>query len=131
MSKLRYIFSLLLCLCLTSCVGLLVGAAAGVVSVKYFEGKLTVLYEAPYEDTWDASLKALEDLGLAIENKTEKPMGTGKISTKATKDNESVTITVEYKSTQETEVTIRVGLFGDEKTSNRIKDKISSTLSIK
>ncbi len=99
--------------------------------ISIIEGDLTVIYEAPYENTWNASLKALEDLGLAIENKTEKPMGKGKISTKATKDNESVTLTVEYKSTQETEVTIRVGLFGDENASNRIKDKISSTLSLK
>jgi len=130
MPKLRYVFLLLLCLCLTSCAGLLLGAAAGVGGYKWYEGALTVVYQAPYEKTWDASLKALEDMGLTIENKTEK-LGSGTISTKEDTNNKKVTIKVEYKSAEETELTIRVGLFGDKNASNLIKDKIEGILSKK
>jgi len=130
MIRLRYVFLLLLCLCLTSCAPVLLGAAgaaAGIAGYKYYNDVLTVVYEAPFDNTWDASIKALEDMGLTIDDKTKK-MGTGKISTKEDADNKTVNITIEYKSAQETEVTIRVGLLGDENASNVIKDKIGGIL---
>ena len=129
MLKLRYIFSLLLCLCLTSCAPMLFlgGAAAGVGGYKYYNDVLTVVYEASFDNTWDASVKALEDLGFTIENKTEE-LGSGKISTKEDEKNKKINLTLEYRSAQETEVTIRVGLLGNKTASAVIKDKIESLL---
>jgi len=129
MLKLRYIFSLLLCLCFTSCAPMvfLGGAAAGVSGYKYLNDVLTVVYEASFDNTWDASVKALEDLGFTIENKTEE-LGSGKVSTKEDEKNKKVNLTVQYISAQETEVTIRVGLLGDKTASAVIKDKIESLL---
>jgi uncharacterized lipoprotein len=129
MSKLRYIFSLLLCLCLTGCAPMvfLGGAAAGVGGYKYYVDVLTVVYEASFDKTWDASVKALEEMGFAIKDKTEK-LGSNKISTKEDKNNKEVNISVNYISAGETEVTIRVGLLGDKRAANVINDKISSLL---
>lgn len=130
MIRLRYVLSLLLCLCLTSCAPVLfgaAGAAAGIAGYKYYKDVLTVVYEAPFDNTWDASIKALEGMGLTIDEKAKK-MGTGKISTKEDANNKAVHLTLEYKSPQETEVSIRVGLLGDENASKIIKDKIGSIL---
>ena len=129
MVKLRYLLSLFLCLCITGCVPaiFLGGAAAGIGSYKYYKDVLTVVYEAPFDNTWDASVKAMEDMGFTIENKT-KELGSGKISTKEDEKNKKVNLTLQYKSIQETEVKIRVGLLGDETASIYIKDKIAGLL---
>jgi uncharacterized lipoprotein len=129
MPKLRYLLPLFLCLCIAGCAPaiFLGGAAAGIGGYKYYRDVLTVLYEAPFDNTWDASVKALEDMGFTIENKT-KELGSGKISTREDEKNKKVNLTLQYKSPQETEVTIRVGLLGDETASIYIKDKIASLL---
>jgi uncharacterized lipoprotein len=129
MLKLRYIFLPFLCLCITGCapVIFLGGAAAGIGGYKYYKEVLTVVYEAPFDNTWDASIKALEDMEFSIESQT-KELGSGKISTNEDEKHKKVTLTLQYKSVQETEVTIRVGLLGDETASNVIKDKIASLL---
>ena len=129
MLKLKYIFLSFLCLCITGCAPalLLGGAAAGIGGYKYYKEVLTVAYEAPFDNTWDASIKALEDMGYTIENQT-KELGSGKISTREDEKSKKVSLTLRYKSVQETEVTIRVGLLGDETASNVIKDKIAGLL---
>ncbi|MFC1819906.1 DUF3568 family protein [Thermodesulfobacteriota bacterium] len=128
MTKVRGLFSILLCFCLANCapIAFLAGAAAGVSGYKYYKGSLTVIYQAQYMKTWDASIKAMEEMGFNIEDKKQE-LSTGKIEARLA-DNKPVTVSVKYKSSQETEVTIRVGLFGDENASNVIKDKIGSVL---
>ena len=103
-----------------------VGAVAGIGGYKYYEGELAVVYQAPYEKTWDASIRALEEMGYSIEEKTEK-LGSGKIRT-AEDHNKVVKMSLNYMSRDETEVKIRVGLLGDENASNVIKDKIGNIL---
>lgn len=128
MGKARNIFPVLLLILLTGCapVVFLAGAAAGVGGYKYYKGALTVIYQAPYERTWDASLKALKEMGLEIEDKTRE-LTTGKISAQLA-DNTPVTVSLKYVSSSETEATIRVGALGDENASNVIKDKIAEVL---
>ena len=128
MNRARYIFPLLLCVFFTGCAPAVFigGAVMGIGGYKYYEGALEVIYQAPYDKTWNASIKALEDMEYRIEEKTQK-LGSGTISTSG--DNKTkVTISVKYVSQEETEVTIRVGIFGDESASNVIKDKIGSIL---
>ncbi len=129
MLKLRYTFSLFLCVWLAGCAPILLigGAAAGIGGYKYYKGLLTVVYEASFEKTWDASIKALEDLEFTIQEKTEK-LGSGKISATSSSKNHQVSLSLEYLTPQETEVSIRVGLLGDENASNVIKDKIRNIL---
>jgi uncharacterized lipoprotein len=128
MNKGRHSFAILLLICLTGCApaAFLVGAAAGVGGYKYYEGALTVIYQAAYENTWNASIKALEQMGIKVKDK-ERQLTTGKIEASLA-DDKPVRITVKYKSSSETEVTIRVGLLGDENASNVIKDKIAEVL---
>ncbi len=102
------------------------GTAAGVAGIKFYEGTLVVAFEAPFVETWDASLAAMGDLGFGIKN-AEHGLTSGKIRASAGED-KPVTLSLAYKSTSQTEVVIRVGVLGDEAASLKIKDKIRDRL---
>jgi hypothetical protein len=102
------------------------GTAAGVAGFKYYDGALTVIYQAPYMDTWDASLSALSRMNLNVE-KSDHDVKKGQIAARRP-DGTRVTLSVEYKSQNETEAVIRVGFFGDEAASVAIKEKIREIL---
>jgi uncharacterized lipoprotein len=102
------------------------GAASGVVGYKYYKGTLNVIFQAPYMETWNASLEALKQMDIKVE-RSDHTLVKGKIQAKNT-DQESVTISVKYKSEKETEVVIRVGLLGDKDASMTIKERIRKVL---
>lgn len=128
MKKIICLIPLLVSLLLSGCVpvALVAGAAAGIGGYKYFEGALTVVYNAPFKNTWKASLEAVEGMDLKIEAKNHK-LASGKIKAKRS-DDTGVSVSMKYLSSDQTEVTIKVGLFGDEAESNNIKDKIAEVL---
>ncbi|MBW1779574.1 MAG: DUF3568 family protein [Deltaproteobacteria bacterium] len=103
------------------------GAAAGIAGYKYYKGALTVVYKAPFKKTWDASLTALRQMDCKIErSKHDITAGTiwGKFS-----DDKVVSISLTYKSANETEAVIRVGAFGEKEASLIVKEKIEKVLS--
>ncbi len=100
------------------------GAALGVGGYKYYNGALIVIYKAPFNKTWDASVSALENLDYQI-YESNKKMTSGTIITTGTLK-ERIKLSLKYVSLEETEVTIRVGLLGDKAASNKIKDKIGA-----
>ena len=100
------------------------GAAIGVGGYKYFNGSLIVIYQAPFDKTWDASKSAIESLGYTIYERNRKIASGSIVTTGSVK--ERVKLSLKYVSVDETEVKIRVGLMGEEETSNKIKDKISA-----
>lgn len=117
------------CVMLTSCVYLgffAAGTAAGIGGYKYHNDMLTVIYEAPYMETWKACLKAVDEMGLHL-LKSAHDLTAGTIEAKRA-DGKDVQIKVEYKSSKETRVDIRVGIFGDKEASNIIKEKIRQVL---
>jgi hypothetical protein len=128
MKKITCIFPLLLSLIFSSCVpvAMVVGAAAGIAGYKYVEGSMTVIFNAPLKNTWQASLEALEGMDLKVEGKDHNTTS-GKIKARRS-DDTVITITMGYISSDQTQETIKVGLFGDEKESNAIKDKIGGIL---
>ena len=124
MKRIIFIIPIIICLFVSSCAPMIfiAGAAAGVGGYKYYNGALTVIYQAPYEKTFDASVKAMEELGFTITSK-EKVLTNSKI-TAVLADNTPVSVSLTYKTADQTQVAIRVGTFGDEHASNVIKDKI-------
>ena len=128
MLKKLIIAAILISFIFTGCapVAFIGGAALGVGGYKYYNGSLVVIYKTPFDKTWDASIKALEDLEYQVYERNRK-MTTGKIVTTGSV-NERIKLDVKYVSLEETEVSIRVGLLGDEVISNKIKDKISDIL---
>ncbi len=129
MLKGKFFLSLLFCFNLVGCAPLIffgVGTAAGIGGYKYFQGALTVIYQAPYMETWDATLKALKGMDLLVMGKKHDQTA-GKIIAKR-KDKKDVYIDVKYKTSKETEVRIRVGALGDQDASMAIKDGIRKEL---
>jgi uncharacterized lipoprotein len=102
------------------------GAAAGVAGYKYYEGALEVIYESPFMETWDAALRALDRMDMAVTDE-KHDLTTGKIRA-MTSDEKEVKLSFKYRSTEETMVSIRVGLFGDEPASDAIKEEIRKEL---
>lgn len=98
------------------------GAAAGIGAFKWYQGELAVLYKAPFIETWDGTLKALEGMQLKITKKTHD-LTAGRIEAQRA-DKKDIIINLKYKSADETEVDIQVGLFGDQEASIAIKDAI-------
>jgi hypothetical protein len=129
MRKTTFLLPVIFFLFLAGCGALVVfgvGTAAGVAGYKWYEGSLTVIYEAPYIRAWDASLKAFEDMKLEIKSqKHDLTKGTFKA---VMEDKRSVTVSLAYKSAQRTEVEIRVGFFGDKDASDVIQENIRKEL---
>ena len=118
MIKAKHVISLIFCFSLAGCAPaiFLGGAAAGVAGYKFYEGSLEVIYQAPYMDTWDAALRVLERTNIEVTDK-KHDYTSGKIEAMGV-DEKEIRISVKYKSAEETEVKIRVGVFGDESASN-------------
>jgi hypothetical protein len=102
------------------------GAAVGIVAYKYYGGQLTVIYEAPFMETWDATLTALKGMKHEILS-ADHDHTSGKIVAYGA-DERSVTISLAYISAEETEVVIRVGYLGDKQVSMSIKERIREVL---
>ena len=130
MIKVKFFVQILLCFLLMGCAAPVVffgaGAAAGVVGYKYYEGALAVIFQSPFMETWDATLMALNQMNIKVES-SYHDLTSGKIKAKRG-DNERVTISLKYKSAQETEVVIRVGTLGDKNLSMAIKEEIRKVL---
>ena len=130
MKRAKFLTPILFWFLLTGCSAPLVifgaGTAAGVGGYKFYKGSLTVLYQAPFMEVWDGTLKAVEEMNLKIEL-SEHDITSGRIHAKRA-DKKTVAIVLKYKSQKETEAVIRVGFFGDEGASIVIKDRIKQTL---
>jgi hypothetical protein len=129
MMRVKCVVLIALCLLLTGCAAAVffgAGAAAGVASIKWYQGGLTVVFKAPFMETWDASSAALQDMKLKIES-SKHDLTSGKLHA-VRADTKDVTISLKYKSASETEAVIRVGLFGDKDASLAIKERIRTIL---
>jgi uncharacterized lipoprotein len=128
MIRMKRMICMLFCLMSAGCAAVvfLGGAAAGIAGYKYYEGALEVVYESPFMETWDATLRVLDRMDIEVTNK-KHDLTAGKISAMRADDKE-INLSFEYKSGEETMVTIRVGILGDEPASNAIKEEIRKEL---
>jgi len=101
-------------------------AAAGTGAYYYVKGDLKRNYEAPMDKTWDATVKALEALQINVESKQNDAL-TGVINGKLA-DGKGYTVNVKRLAENLTEVSIRIGTFGDRERAEAIHDKILSSL---
>jgi hypothetical protein len=121
------IFSFVLCGCEVLILGG-AGALVGAGGYHYYQGELKSELNCRFLDAWQASKKAVIEMGYVIEEEKHKQTE-GKI--KATKLNEEpINIYLKYITSDRTEIGIRIGFFGDKDTSvsvlERIKKRITS-----
>jgi hypothetical protein len=102
------------------------GAVAGIAGYQYHKGALTVIYQASFMETWDSSLKALDQMNIKVQNSAHDTTS-GKI-TATQSDGKEVTVSLKYRTAQETEAVIRVGHLGDKDRSMTIKEEIRRIL---
>ena len=100
----------------------LMGGAAGAGTVAYVGGELKTVEEVSLNRAWNATQKAMNNLGLTITTK-EKDAFDGQLIAKGTA-NKTIKIKLNKQSDTLTEIKIRVGTFGDESLSLQILESI-------
>lgn len=107
--------------CVVAAVG--AGAAAG---VGYIRGDLEAVLENNVEQVYEASLKALAQLKLAVISKQQDVLA-AKIVSRNIED-KKIQINIKQNEGRTVKLTIRIGVFGDETQSRLIYDKIRDNL---
>ena len=100
----------------------LMGGAAGAGTVAYVGGELKTVEEVSLNRAWNATQKAMKDLGFTITSK-EKDAFNSKLTAKSVA-NKIIKIKLNRQSDMLTEIRIRVGTFGDESLSLQILESI-------
>ena len=118
------IFPLMQIGCVVAAVG--VGAAAGAGTIAYLKGELKALEDANIDRAWRATEGAVNELNFIVTNKVKDAVS-AKLDA-LTADNKSVHITLKRKTDSLTEITIRIGTFGNEELSRLILEKIQKRL---
>jgi hypothetical protein len=105
------------------------GAAAGGAvygTYKYSKGNLSRNYGAPVPTVWEATLSALDQMGIEPAEKNNDAFG-GQVNAKL-HDGKSLTVKLVRVADNLTEVGVRVGTFGNEERSEFIHNKIAENL---
>lgn len=102
------------------------GAGGGAAGAAYVMGKLEAQLDAPVQQVHQATINGLKSLDLPIkEEKADKLTGRVLSETAAEK---AITVDIESVSERRSELTIRVGTFGDEAQSRKILEAIKAKL---
>jgi hypothetical protein len=128
----RLVLSVILLSTLThsGCLLAVGSAAAGGAAYAYYRGCYTEPVPADFATTWHATREALTDLGLPVTAESREGL-TGLIESKLP-DGDKVAVQIKEvispipNSPHESEVGVRVALFGDEKVSRRIVQQIQT-----
>jgi hypothetical protein len=105
----------------------MVGAGAGAAGTVYVMGKLQERVEASVPKVQKATIAGLQDLNLPIQ-KNEGDKLSAQIESK-TADEKAISIKINFVTESLSELTIRVGLTGDEQRSREILRAIKRHLS--
>jgi len=120
------VMAVCLCLCCSGCLALAVGAAGGAAGAIYVMGKLKDEINYPVPVVHEATVAAMNDLGLKLsEDKTDKLTAHMESSFS---DGTRIWIDLESLSDSRCQITIRVGITGDEVRSRKIYDTIKQHL---
>lgn len=115
----------LTCVLSSGCLLLAVGAgSAG--GVAYAKGDLESTTDASVAKTYDAALKAMDELKLTPIMKSQDNLAAEIVARTAT--DKKVTVKLTYETEKLTHVSIRIGVFGDEALSRAIYDKVKENL---
>ena len=102
------------------------GAAGGGAGVAYAKSELEQVNAAPYDRVWDATLRALRTLNIAVSETQKDQISAKAVGARA--DGTAVVVTVLPVTKDSTSVRVRIGNFGDRPTSERIQGQVAVTL---
>lgn len=110
----------------SGCVTVAVGAAAGVGTYAYMQGRMTTTFDAPLDRVWAATQAAIAELEFDIDSEDKDALQGRMVVRQA--DGTRIRIYVEQQTDALTDVIVRVGVFGDEAKSRLVLDKIRGNL---
>lgn len=102
------------------------GAGLGAGTYAWLKGELRRTYPATYDAVWNASSDALQSLEMPVVSQQRDALK-GTIMAKRA-DGSDVRIDVKYLTENTTQVSIRIGLFGDRPDSARVHETIQARL---
>jgi hypothetical protein len=111
-------------LSVSGCAAALVGAGAA--GVAYVRGDLQATMDKNITEVYDASLKAVDELELSVISKQKSALD-AKIVTRSSQD-KKIHIMLKRTEANATDLSIRIGAFGDETQSRAIYDQINKNL---
>ncbi|MFB3789432.1 MAG: DUF3568 family protein [bacterium] len=131
MRKENWLFGIvcvLISMSISGCAGVLLagGAAAGVGTFAYINGELQSSEKATMDQMWAATLEAAQGMQLRIIQQ-EKDALNARLHAKGT-ENKDIFIKLKSLAMNETEIRIRINVFGDETMSRRILAEIRKRL---
>ncbi|MEE9370993.1 MAG: DUF3568 family protein [Sedimentisphaerales bacterium] len=106
------------------CVIAAVGAGAG--TVAYVRGDLQTVESKSLDDVYEATEKAIKELGLNVTKKTKDAMSATIVARDA--QDKKITIKLSASTEETTKLSIRIGVFGSETKSRRIYEEIKKNL---
>jgi hypothetical protein len=128
MKKTRIVLAVFLAgmpLCASGCLLVAVGAGAGG-TVAYIKGELEATLDAGMDRSYDASLKALDQLHISPIQKTKDAL-TAEIVARTAED-KKITIKLTRVDEKITKLSIRVGFWGNQTQSTTIYERIKLNL---
>ncbi|MBI2903496.1 MAG: DUF3568 family protein [Candidatus Methylomirabilis oxyfera] len=102
------------------------GAAGGGAGVAYAKSELEQVHAAPYEKVWDATLRGLRTLNIAVSETQKDQISAKAVGARA--DGTAVVVSVLPVTKDSTSVRVRIGNLGDRPASERIQGQIAVTL---
>jgi hypothetical protein len=108
------------------CIPLIVGAAAGAGGYAWVRGALVKEFDVPAETLSSASIRAIKQLNLSLEEEKTDRLS-GYIRAKLA-DKQKVVISIKALTEKKSEVRIRIGVFGDQAKSEMVLNGIKKNL---
>ncbi|HLC21844.1 MAG TPA: DUF3568 family protein, partial [Candidatus Methylomirabilis sp.] len=102
------------------------GAAGGGAGVAYANRELEQVHAAPYDRVWDATLRALRTLNVAVSDTQKDQISAKAVGTRA--DGTAVVVSVLPVTKDSTSVRVRIGNLGDRPASERFQGQIAVNL---
>lgn len=104
------------------CVAVVVGAGAATGGVAFVRGELKATEQEPLEKIWPANEAAMQELQFVV-TKQHKESLSGEMTVR-TADGKRIQIKLTESHPEVTEISIRVGVFGEKTISQLVLDKI-------
>ncbi len=108
----------------SGCAALLFGGAAagGAGTILYIKGELHSTEGVSLDRAWDATQTAIKDMGFTVTTEDKDAFSATLVA--FTADGKKIQIALNRKADNVTEISIRVGTFGDESMSHLILERI-------
>jgi hypothetical protein len=113
---------LVLIILLHNACAFLAGGAAGIGAIAFIGGELKSTEEVSLDTAWNATIKAVDEMGFSVESKEKDAFSAELIGFIAS--GKQLTINLKKESDKFVEIRIRIGIFGNEFLSQRILDNI-------